>query len=385
MMIHVGVIGIGNMGSTHCKRLVEGEVENAVLSAVCDIRIDRLDAVKEKLNIKNVLQFTCVEEMFSSGKVEAVIIATPHYLHPDLAIRALNHNLHVLVEKPIGVYTEQARKLVETAMDSQCICGIMLNQRTNPYYKKARELVFDGVIGEIRRFSWIITDWFRTQSYYDSAEWRATWYGEGGGVLINQCPHSLDLLTWICGMPRKVHAFCKNGKYHSIETEDEVTAYMEYDNGTTGVLVASTGEAPGTNRIEICGSKGKIVLEGPESLELYSAEMDFVSYIQHEFGPWNKPLCKKEIITVKTEKGQPRGGQHLEILKNWILAITGDKSKFVDVQEGMNSLILANAMYMSSWLQKTIEIPFDENRYHEMLLEKIRYSSHKKRSSRKGY
>lgn len=378
-MIHIGVIGVGNMGSTHCKRLVEGEVKNACLSAICDIREDRLLAIKNKLNLQGVAEFSSSKDFFSSNAMDAVIIATPHYLHPVLAIEALNNNYHVLVEKPIGVYTKQARELIKVAsLKNDKVFGIMLNQRTNPYYIKARELVKNGTIGQIQRICFIITDWFRTQSYYDSADWRATWKGEGGGVVINQCPHNLDLITWMFGLPRKVHAFCKNGKYHTIETEDEITVYLEFDNNMTGVLIASTGEAPGTNVIEICGNKGKLVLDGPQSLKLYQAETDSISHIKHEFGPWKKPECFESTINVKSNPQKPRGGQHLEIINNWISAILGDKSSFIDGAEGLNSLILANAIYLSTWLDQTVNIPFNEDQYYLLLKERADNSRFRK-------
>lgn len=371
-MIRIGVIGVGNMGSTHCKRLVEGKVRNACLSAICDIREDRLISIRNKLNLQDVKEFVSSEDFFSSQSIDAVIIATPHYLHPVLAIKALNHDLHVLVEKPLGVYTKQARALINAAsLKRDKVFGIMLNQRTNPYYIKAKEFINNGTLGEIRRICFIITDWFRTQSYYDSADWRATWKGEGGGVVINQCPHNLDLITWMFGLPRKVHAFCKNGKYHTIETEDEITVYLEFDNDMTGVLIASTGEAPGTNVIEICGDKGKLLLDGPQSLKLYQAETNAISHIQHEFGPWKKPECFERQIRVNTSVDNPRGGQHLEVINNWISAICGDKTSFIDGSEGLNSLILVNAIYLSTWLGQTIEIPFDEEKYYCLLKEKV--------------
>lgn len=370
-MIRVGVIGIGNMGSTHCKRLVEGKVKNAKLSAICDVREDRLSSLREKVNLRGVEEFISPDDFFSFKSMDAVIIATPHYLHPVFAVKALNSDFHVLVEKPIGVYSKQARELISVAsMKRDKVFGIMLNQRTNPYYIKAKELANNGTIGKIRRICFVITDWFRTQSYYDSAEWRATWKGEGGGIVINQCPHNLDLITWMFGLPKKVHAFCKNGKYHTIETEDEITVYLEFDNDMTGVLIASTGEAPGTNVIEICGDKGKLLLDGPQSLKLYRAETDTISHIQKEFGPWKKPNCYEETIFVNSSAENPRGGQHLEIINNWISAILGDKTSFIDGSEGLNSLLLANAIYLSTWLEETISIPFDEDQYHILLKEK---------------
>ena len=197
--------------------------------------------------------------MLDSGDVDAVLIATPHYFHPSLAIKALQKGIHVLIEKPAGVYTKQVMEMNRVAEQSDRIFGIMYNQRTNPMYQKLRDLVQTGELGAIKRTNWII-DWYRPQSYYDSGGWRATWAGEGGGVLLNQDPHQLDLWQWICGMPVRVRAFCAWGKYHNIEVEDEVTAYVEYDNGATGVFITSTAMTPETNRLEVMGER-KVVIE----------------------------------------------------------------------------------------------------------------------------
>ncbi|MDF2988632.1 MAG: oxidoreductase [Eubacterium sp.] len=258
--LRIGVIGIGNMGSYHVKCLNSGEVPDTELTAVCDISPERLEWARENLNEK-VQCFDNASKLFNSGLVDGVIIAIPHYEHPSLAIEAFSYGLHVLTEKPAGVYTKQVREMNEAAAGSGKVFGIMYNQRTNPLYQKLREIIKSGELGEIKRTNWIITNWYRPQAYYNSGGWRATWAGEGGGVLINQCPHNLDLWQWTCGMPVRVRAFCNYGKYHDIEVEDDVTAYVEYENGATGVFITSTADAPGTNRFEITGDMGKLVIE----------------------------------------------------------------------------------------------------------------------------
>ena len=220
------------------------------LTAVADRKESRRVWCKENLP-ESVTIFEEGKDLIASGKCDAVLIAVPHYQHPELAIDAFDHDLHVLCEKPAGVYTKQVRLMNERAQASDKVFAMMFNQRTNCVYRKMHELVTSGELGAIKRVNWIITDWYRTQSYYDSGDWRATWDGEGGGVLLNQCPHNLDLLQWICGMPSRVHAFCHNGKWHDIEVEDDVTAYLEYPNGATGVFITTTADAPGTNRFEV--------------------------------------------------------------------------------------------------------------------------------------
>jgi len=232
--VRFGIIGVGNMGSGHAKSLAKGLVKDAALAAICDINPDKMKAIEGELG-EGVAQFTSATEMINSGLIDCVIVAVPHYDHPRLSIEALNAGLNVVCEKPAGVYTKQVEEMNAVAAQSDKVFALMFNQRTNPYHIKMREMVQNGVIGEIKRVNWIITTWYRTQSYYDSGNWRATWAGEGGGVLFNQCPHQIDLLQWIVGMmPSSVRSFCHFGKWHDIEVEDDVTAYFEFPNGETG-------------------------------------------------------------------------------------------------------------------------------------------------------
>lgn len=264
--VRMGIIGIGVMGSRHAQSLYAGDVENVVLSAVCDISSPRLDWAKETFG-DSVARFEKAEDLMNSGLVDAVLVAVPHYKHAEYAIYALQHGLHALIEKPAGVYTKQVKEMNAIAEHSGKVFGIMYNQRTNPYFRKLKELVDSGELGQLRRMTWIVTNWYRSQSYYDSSNWRATWNGEGGGILINQCPHNLDMWQWVCGMPSRIMAFCKFGRYHNIEVDDAFTMYAEYDNGMTATIVSTTGEPHGTNRWEIVGDQGKVVIEEPKDNE----------------------------------------------------------------------------------------------------------------------
>lgn len=378
-MVKIGVVGVGNMGSTHCKRILDGFIEGAVLFAICDINEERIKLLEKEINLEKVKKYTRVDDILADSEVEAIIVATPHYSHPEIGIKALQWNKHVMVEKPLAVYSLQAKELLRASeMNKDCIFGIMLNQRTNPFYKKAKDLLMDGEIGEIRRISWTITDWYRTQAYYDSALWRATWDGEGGGVIINQCPHNLDLITWLIGMPSSVMAFCKNGKYHDIETEDEATVFMEFGDKITGTLVASTGETPGTNYIEIIGTCGKIVLEGINGLKLYKTKVDGVSFVKEEFKPWKKPEYEMIDYSEDNELLKLVRQQHTVILQNWVDCIKGKDELIAPGKEGLKSLMLCNAIYFSSWLERKVNIPFDEDMFLDMLEEKRKKSIPKK-------
>jgi len=259
----------------------------------------------------------------------------------------------------------------EVAQKSGKVFGIMYNQRTNPVYQKLRDLIKSGELGEIKRIIWIITNWYRSQSYYDSGGWRATWAGEGGGVLINQCPHNLDLWQWICGMPKRVRGFCYYGKYHDIEVEDDVTAYMEYENGATGLFITTTGEAPGTNRWEISGDRGKIVVEDGK-LTFWRLRVPERQFNREYKGGFGAPECWKcEVPTPGTETA------HRGITANWVNAILKGTPLLAPGVEGINGLTISNAIHLSSWLDEWVEIPFDEDLFYEKLKERIQTSRFK--------
>lgn len=372
--VRIGIVGIGGMGTNHADYLSAGQVPGAQLTAVCDIDPQRLERAKQKYGDKIVL-FEDAEAMFSSGLVDAVIIATPHYFHPPLACKAFAKGLHVLTEKPAGVYTKQVREMNEAAIASGKVFGIMFNQRSNPLYQKLRDLVTSGELGEIKRTNWIITNWYRPQSYYDSGGWRATWAGEGGGVLTNQDPHQLDLWQWICGMPQRVRAFCHFGKYHDIEVEDDVTAYVEYANGATGVFVTSTGDAPGSNRFEISADRGKVVIEDGQLTfwRLRQSERQFNKEWKRGFG---EPECWK--CSVPT--GQLKGSQHRAVTENWVNSIRKGTPLLAPGIEGINGLQLSNAMHLSAWTDDWVSIPVDEDKYYAYLQERIKNSTFKKKT-----
>jgi predicted dehydrogenase len=359
--VKLGVIGMGNMGSAHVKTVSGGIIPGMELGAVADRLPARRDWAKNFLP-PGFPVFEEGSELIKSGLVDAVLIAVPHYQHPPLAIEAFRAGVHVLCEKPAGVYTKQVREMNRAAGESGLVFAMMFNQRTNSYFRKMRELVQGGSLGAIKRTSWIITNWYRPQVYYDSGDWRATWAGEGGGVLLNQCPHNLDLFQWICGMPRAVWAFCHNGKWHDIEVEDDVTAYLEYPNGATGTFITSTADAPGTNRFEITLEWGKLVNEDNVNLSLYRLDQNEREFCRRAAGGFDAP-------GVKVEKIETGGGneQHAGVLKAFAARIIRGEPLVAEGQEGINGLTLSNAMHLSSWLGTTVEIPFDEDLFLEEL------------------
>lgn len=372
--VRIGIVGFGIMAKGHSGYLSNGEVSDAEVLAVCDSRTEALDCAK-KIFGKQLAVFETPEELFSSGMVDAVLIATPHYMHPPLAVSAFKHGLHVLIEKPAGVYTKQVLQMNDAAEKSGKIFAIMFNQRTRPLYKKLKDLLVSGELGGIKRINWTITNWYRAQSYYALDGWRATWAGEGGGVLLNQCPHQLDLWHWFFGLPERMRAFCSFGKYHHIEVEDDVTAYMEYKGGLSGVFIASTGEAPGSNRLEIAGDMGKLIVEDGKITFWRNriSEREFNKQYKGQFG---SPECWKCDVPLvgKSE-------EHKEITKNWVQAILKSEPLIVPGQEGINSLELSNAMLLSTWQDDWVELPVNGELFYEELQKKINSSD---LGSRKG-
>ena len=369
-MLKLGIIGVGNIGSGHVNRVKEGSCPDIVVTAVADRKASRREWAAEAL--PGAAIFTEGSELIKSGACEAVLIATPHYQHPTLAQEAFEAGLHVLCEKPAGVYTLQVRDMMAAAdKRPDLIFAMMFNQRTNCVYRKMKEMIDGGEIGEIKRMNWIVTDWYRTQFYYDSGAWRATWKGEGGGVLLNQCPHQLDLLQWLCGLPARVHAFAHEGKWHDVEVEDDVTAYLEFPNGATGVFITTTGDAPGTNRLEITGTLGKLVCENDVLTfqKLAVNEREWCATCQEGF---RKPDC--ETITVETDGENP---QHVGVMNAFAAAIEKGAPLVADGREGINGLMLSNAIHLSAWTGETVSLPIDEKKFYELLMEKCKTSRHK--------
>ncbi|MCQ2399467.1 MAG: Gfo/Idh/MocA family oxidoreductase [Clostridia bacterium] len=370
--VRFGIIGLGNQGGSYARNIFgKGRVENGEVTAICDIVPEKMDKLCEDLNW-NVAKFVDYKEMVDSGLVDVILVEVPHYLHPEMSIYGLTHGVNVLCEKPAGVYTKAVKEMNAVADKSNKLFGLMFNQRTNCIYRKMRELIAAGEIGEIRRINWIITDWYRTQSYYNSSAWRATWKGEGGGVLMNQCPHQLDLIQWVTGMmPKKVTTFASFGKWHDIEVEDEVTAYLEYENGATGLFVTTTGEACGTNRLEVVGNNGKFVVENDKLIEtkLAMGEREFNASFKEGFG-W----IDRKVFEVETDG---KNDQHVGILNNFANAVLGIEPLFVKGQDGINGVELMDAMLLSKFVEKTVTLPIDDDFYYQELQKKVATSNDK--------
>lgn len=361
--VRVGVVGIGNMGSAHAMTIFQKRVEGMKLAAVCDINKERLEWAGSKWG-EQVQQFSDYHEMFSAGILDAVVVATPHFDHPKIAKDALGQGLHVLTEKPAGVTVPEVRALNEAAGSSGKVFAIMYNQRTNPLYRTLKEYLDEGRLGSIKRFVWVINNWYRTQAYYDSGSWRATWNGEGGGVLLNQCPHNLDLWQWMMGMPARLRAFCRTAQYHQIQVEDDVTIYAEYENGANACFITSTGEYPGTNRLEISGTLGKAVVEDGK-LKLYLLERDEREICMHS----TQAMPEEKVHYREISQTEPETG-HQGILQNFANGILKGEKLIAPGEEGIRGLMLSNAAYLSEWTDDWVTFPMDETGFERMLREK---------------
>ena len=356
MKMKLAIIGMGIMGCRYAQMISSGLVKGIEISAVTRITPERKEALKD-IFAQGTLIFESADELFDAVKVgkvtvDAVLIVTPHLSHAELVVKAMELGLHVLCDKPAGAYSRQARQMIEEAKKHEgLIFGMMFNQRMNPKYQKIREIVRSGIYGKMKRVNWTITDWYRPDGYYAAGAWRGTWEGEGGGILLNQCPHNLDLLQWICGMPVNVQAFCNEGKYHDIAVEDEVTAYFTFENGATGTFYSTTGEASAINRLEISMEDALLVWENGtikvRELQVHEPEYrkNATDFFAQPEGEWKEISCEGDSL------------EHVGILQNFVDAVDGKEALFVEGAEGAKSLMLANAMYLSSWTQKMVKLP----------------------------
>lgn len=357
--VRLGIIGMGNIGKYHADYLTSKKVSRCELVAVCD-------ALAPLDRYKPLQTFTDGEALIKSGAVDAVIVATPHFQHTTLGIAALDAGVHAMIEKPISSHKADAERLIAASRrNPKVVFGGMFQMRTEPRYQKVRQLITSGELGQIVRVNWINTDWYRTDAYYASGGWRATWKGEGGGVLLNQCLHNLDTLQWLVGMPQRVRGFCQLGRFHQIEVEDSVTAYLEWANGATGVFVSSTGEAPGTNRLEIVGSRGTLVIEN-NKIRFTRNEADMLEFSQKATQGFVKPDVWNVEIPFENAVLP-----HALIIQNFVNAILDGEPLIVPGAEGMHSVELANVMVYSSLINQSVELPMDgaawENQLNELI------------------
>ncbi len=366
--IRLGIIGLGNIAQQHINNVTSGAIENCVITALCS-RNNTGQA--EKLNAQH---FNRYQDLIDSQVVDAVLIATPTMSHFEIAKYALQQNLHVMLEKPIGLSSWEGEELAKLAPNDVKF-ALMLNQRTDPTFKKMKDIVESGVLGDIQRTHWTMTNWFRPDIYFQVSDWRATWKGEGGGLLVNQCIHNLDIFQWVCGIPNEITAFCEFGKYHGIEVEDEVTAYLRYENKATGVFIGSTGEAPGVNRFDVIGDKGSIHFENGQLTKKLNDQSvsEFCANTDEMFG-----MPKVTVSDVSTSESV---NQHAIIMNNFIDAINQGTPLIAPAEDGLASLDIANGMLQSTWTKQGVQLPLDRANYQAILDSKMSQSNLRKKSN----
>lgn len=364
--VRLGLIGLGNMGLGHARQIVAGRIPRLRLAAVADADPARLAQLPE------IPGFSTPAALLASGTVDAVLVATPHFSHVALGLAVLRAGLHLLMEKPVAVQTSAARRLLAAARRRPAqVAAMMFNQRTDPAYQRLRALLRGGTLGPVRRVHWTITNWFRPDAYYASSPWRATWAGEGGGVLLNQCVHQLDLLHWLLGRPEHVRAHCGFGRYHAIEVEDDVSAFLEYPGGAHATFLTSTGEAPGVNRLEIVTDGGLLVQEH-DTVTLHRNAVPAST-----FSRTSRDLFAAPAVRSKVWRHADRGPQHAGILRNFTAAILRGEPLLAPLTDGGGSLELANAMLLAAWTGERIRLPLDAARFDRELARRVARSRHR--------
>lgn len=375
--MQVGIIGMGNMGSKYAQLIAKGEIAGMELAAITRVTDERWDKLKDCVS-SELHRFNSGNDMFDAidkGELnlDTVLIVTPHYSHEIFAIKAFEREINVLCDKPAGVYSRQARNMMDAYNAAKnkkpdLLYGYIFHQRTYPVYQKIKEIIDTQKYGKIKRINWIVSDWYRSNAYYQSGSWRATWQYDGGGTLLNQCSHNLDLLTWICGVPKSVMGFCKEGKYHPIEVEDEVTAYLEWENHVDGVFIASTGEAPGVNRLEISLDNALLVCE-KGLLKVAVLDKPEIEYRNDPSGDlFAKPVYEWQDVEIKESKNAYK--MVLEKFARGEIIAKGE--------EAINSLYVSNAVYLSSWTGRQITIPISGTEYERQFEQEFENELRKK-------
>ncbi len=360
--VKIGIVGIGGMGKTNVRHVLD--LPNTELAALCDTNPEQLAASAAP---SAVPRFSDYAQMLDTVALDGVIIATPHYFHPDMSLQAFERGRHVLVEKPIAVHVQEARRMIagyQAAKRAQpnLVFAAMFMQRTWGHWRKIKALIDGGALGKLLRCTWIITDWFRAQSYYDSGDWRASWSGEGGGVLMNQSPHNIDLYQWLVGLPARIHGHVSFGKHHRIEVEDEVSAYFEHANGMIGHFITSTGESPGSNRLEIQGENGKLIYENG-SITFFRNAHSSIKQIEESAAGFDKvPFTREEVPF-----DEPQKNGHELIIANFADAILRGAALIAPAEEGINQLMLSNGIILSAHEKRMVDLPLDAAAYAALL------------------
>ncbi len=360
--LRVGVVGLGNIARQHIENMLSGQAGACRLAATCSRN------PSEYADGLDIPHFTQLQALIDSATCDAVLVATPTFNHLEAGSAVLDAGLHLMMEKPLGLSIAEGEQLLARQGQDQ-VFALMLNQRTDPLFLAMREQIAGGVLGQITRTHWTMTNWFRPEVYFQVRDWRATWRGEGGGLLVNQCIHNLDIFQWLCGMPASVRGFCRFGRYHDIEVEDEATAYFDYEGGASGVFIGSTGEAPGVNRLDIVGDRGQLSFDG-ERLLLTINEPATSEYNRSTRDMFGMPDSSTTDITPDRSVNQ-----HGAVLANFAAAVLEGEPLIAPAADGLDSLALANAMLLSTWESREVHLPLDSAVYQRALAQRLEGSS----------
>lgn len=363
-MIRLGILGIGAMGQKHAQNVHAGRVDGMRLSAVADPSPERAAWAAE--NLSGAAYFEDPSALLQSDAVDAVLVAGPHHLHSRQAAKAVAHGKHVMVEKPVGIRASQIEPIVEAAKARNLVYCCMFNQRISPVNQRIHRMIRDGELGPLRRVTLLMTNCYRPQSYFDAAAWRATWSKEGGGMLVNQLSHRLDLLTWWLGLPVRVRAHLGYGKWHDIQVDDDVNVFLDYGKQGTATLVASTGDCPGVSLLAIQGDRGKLSLEAGERLRFYRLKTPESEFSRTYEGGFGEP--EQEVLDLMCADADPA---HLGMLQNFADSIAGRAAPVAPVESALDSLRLTQAIYLSDWQSQDVALPADNALFDGLLAQRV--------------
>ncbi len=368
-MIRVGIAGIGYIAEEYIKLFSQGKIKGAEISALSSRNYSHMKQIQDTYCLQEATLFTDYEGMLDSGTIDMVMICTPHFCHSNMAISSVERGIHTMIEKPVGVFPDELENLMNhVRLHSDTLSGVLYCKRSNPAFIKLKQLLDNGDIGDLKRITWIITDMYRPQVYFDANPWKGTFRGEGGGLMMTQVSHQIDLLVWLCGLPVTLQAFCYTGRERKIEVENEVTIIMEYPNNAVGQFIASSHECPGSSRLEIIGNRGQVILENENILTFRSLQLDEKEYSVN---------CKEVYGRVPYTERQFNFGSidntvmQAEIINNFITAIFDKTPVLCPVQEAVDTQFFIQGAYLSAWEHKKQPIPADSVTFTKELTKRI--------------
>lgn len=360
----IAIVGVGFQGEKYARYFFDGCFEDAELVAICDLFEERMNKVDPQ---RKTNHYTDYHNLFAEENLDAVIINTPHYTHPEIALAAVNNNFSVLCDKPLGVYAKSLEQLKESIESHPITFGVLFNQRMDPVFMRIKQIIQSGTLGTLKRCVWEVTDWYRPQKYYDLGGWRSNWEGEGGGVLINQCVHNIDMLYYLFGYPQRIQSLIGYGAYHDTEVDDSVIANLIFENSFLCTFISSTGETPGTNRFELSGSKGKLIMDDFSKLKFTINEVDEAEYAINAHTPPNKIKFGKPKTLYYEEPFNERVDLHMMCIQNFIDAMSNGKEPVAGFGDGVACVEIVNGMYYADWVNSTVDLPVDEEVFCELL------------------